>query len=253
MGATSHPGGVVLGIKRAMNALKYTPLHPQWLANRAHRRARQGLSGIAGKRILDLGSGDNDYRSSLALRNEVISLDYPETNRSYTGRPDVFGDGRQLPFANAQFDVVLCFEVIEHVDGYLGVIEEASRVLRGAGGVLWLSAPFMYPLHDEPFDFLRFTAFRLDRDLTGCGLSSARIEAHGNSITTACQLFNLAWLDTVREWAGRPQRRYQCAALGLAIAVTPLVLTANCVGGCAELFRLPKALTLGYTVQAIKA
>lgn len=47
-----------------------------------------------------------------------------------------------LTFADAAFDVVLSFEVLEHVPNYRAALAECARVLR-PGGVLLLTAPFI--------------------------------------------------------------------------------------------------------------
>ena len=49
-------------------------------------------------------------------------------------------DVRQLPFEDESFDVVVCFEVIEHVDAPEMVLDELARVLR-ADGVVAVSSP----------------------------------------------------------------------------------------------------------------
>lgn len=59
------------------------------------------------------------------------------------------GQGEQLPLADNQFDVVLAFSVLEHVDDLPRVLAEIQRVLK-PGGVLWFnSASAMSPLQEE--------------------------------------------------------------------------------------------------------
>ncbi|HEX3641091.1 MAG TPA: bifunctional 2-polyprenyl-6-hydroxyphenol methylase/3-demethylubiquinol 3-O-methyltransferase UbiG, partial [Ktedonobacteraceae bacterium] len=43
------------------------------------------------------------------------------------------GLGEQLPFADASFDIVVCCDVLEHVDNVAQVIQEISRVLKPNG------------------------------------------------------------------------------------------------------------------------
>ena len=51
------------------------------------------------------------------------------------------GDLRSLPYPEASFDLVVCFEAIEHVDGHERVLDELVRVLRPSGGLLLVSSP----------------------------------------------------------------------------------------------------------------
>jgi SAM-dependent methyltransferase len=49
-------------------------------------------------------------------------------------------DRSPLPYADAQFDVVTCSEVIEHLENFRALLREAHRVLK-PGGVLVLTTP----------------------------------------------------------------------------------------------------------------
>ncbi len=56
-------------------------------------------------------------------------------------RPDVVADAnRTLPFRNDSFDIVGAYDVLEHVDDLVRVVEEVHRVLR-PGGVLQVTTP----------------------------------------------------------------------------------------------------------------
>lgn len=153
--------------RRLTGLFARTPLHPQWLLGR--RRAPAGL-GEASGRILDIGAADRWIRRHLPATAWYVALDFPATGRElYGAGPDVFADGAHLPFPDASFDGVVCLEVIEHVTAPSRAIAEIGRVLR-PGGKAWISMPFLYPLHDAPFDFQRYTEFGLRRDLVGAGL-----------------------------------------------------------------------------------
>lgn len=57
--------------------------------------------------------------------------------------------GESLPLADAQFDLVLAFSVLEHVDDLPQVLREIQRVLK-PGGLLWFNtASAMSPWQDE--------------------------------------------------------------------------------------------------------
>ena len=59
-------------------------------------------------------------------------------------------------FADAITNGVLCMEVLEHCVDPFTVMEEISRVLK-RNGILFLSTSFLYPEHDMPADYWRFT------------------------------------------------------------------------------------------------
>ena len=58
----------------------------------------------------------------------------------YPAADFVVGDVRELPFEDASFDLVVCFETIEHVDDPERVLSELDRVL-AADGLLLVSTP----------------------------------------------------------------------------------------------------------------
>ena len=153
---------------RAFAALvKRTPLHPQWLLGR--RRPPAGLAEFSG-RVLDIGASDGWIQPHLPLAVEYFALDFPPTGRDlYAARPDVFADAAALPFSDASFDGVICLEVLEHVVAPTKGAAEIARVLK-PGGSAWISMPFLYPLHDAPFDFQRYTEYGLRRALQESGL-----------------------------------------------------------------------------------
>ncbi len=77
-------------------------------------------------------------------------------------QPTVLGDAHCLPFGKNTFDCVKCTELLEHVEYPKKVIKEIARVLTSTG-VLIFSMPFNIPIHADPYDFQRFTNYKLIR------------------------------------------------------------------------------------------
>ena len=103
---------------------------------------------VAGRSVLDAGCGVGYGSAMLAEAGaaEVIGVDLSDkaVQAAGAGAPPhasfVVGDVHALPFETGRFDVVVCFEVIEHVEGQDQVIAELARVL-APGGVLAISSP----------------------------------------------------------------------------------------------------------------
>jgi SAM-dependent methyltransferase len=55
------------------------------------------------------------------------------------------------------------------------VVREIARVLRPNGYVI-LTTPLYYPIHEEPYDFFRFTPFGLRHLFETAGLEVTRID-----------------------------------------------------------------------------
>ncbi len=104
------------------------------------------------KRTLDVGSGGSKYGQFFPNR---ITVDIDKSRQ-----PDIIADAHSLPFKDGEFEIILCTEVLEHVKNPFKVEEELWRVLK-PGGMLLLSTRFIYPIHDAPSDFWRFTKYGL--------------------------------------------------------------------------------------------
>ncbi len=104
------------------------------------------------KRVLDIGSGGSPYNKFFPNR---VTLDIDPARN-----PEIVGDAHNLPFKDEEFETVLCTEVLEHVRNPFVVEKELWRVLK-SGGTLILTTRFVFPIHDAPNDFWRFTKYGL--------------------------------------------------------------------------------------------
>lgn len=129
----------------------------------------------AGKRVLDLGCGTGYGAAELAAEaTEVVGLDIsPEAlgfARAHFLAPNVafvLGAAPELPFRPGSFDVVVAFELIEHLAAWREMLRRAREILR-CGGCLLVSTPnrLYYaesrrlsgpnPFHVHEFDFEEF-------------------------------------------------------------------------------------------------
>lgn len=103
-------------------------------------------------RTLDLGAQNGPYAAHFPRR---IAVDL-QPARGLHAR----ADAHALPFVDGAFDVVLCTEVLEHLPEPQRAIDEMYRVLR-AGGTLLLTTRFLFPIHDAPHDYFRYTKYGL--------------------------------------------------------------------------------------------
>lgn len=69
-------------------------------------------------------------------------------------------DAHDLPFKSGSFSSLLATEVLEHTHDPHQVINEFHRVLRKRGKLI-LTTRFIFPLHDTPHDYFRFTKYGL--------------------------------------------------------------------------------------------
>lgn len=106
--------------------------------------------------ILDVGCGLRPYEDCFPL-SKYIGIDVPVSGREASGKsPDYEFDGTNIPLESEHFDVVICTEVLEHAENPDLLLKEMARVTQ-PGGVLFLTVPFIWGLHELPYDFRRFT------------------------------------------------------------------------------------------------
>jgi len=234
--------------QRLYNALRGSLLHQQWLSGWFHIRSRQSLRALRDSRILDIGSGNSRNIVYLHASNSVIRLDYPVTNRRYDLRPDVFGDARCLPVADDAFDAIFLFEVLEHLDAPERAIREIRRALQPRGK-LFVSVPFVYPIHNAPYDFQRFTIHGIRHLLQTLGFEVVQIAQHGNSLLVSMQLFNLVLLEGCRAaW-----QKNSVLGLTAVIAAYPVCLLNNLLAVPFTLLPNKGVSCFGYFVIAERA
>jgi SAM-dependent methyltransferase len=158
-----------------------TPLRRRFRAGvdlewRTLRAAMERAAPYAHGRMLDVGCGDKPWERTFAPHvTEHVGLERSGVRRS---RADVLYDGGRMPFAAAEFDTVLCNQVLEHVPDPRALWADMTRVLR-PGGRLVVTVPFSFRLHAEPDDYWRFTPHALRRLCDESGLAVEVLEPRG--------------------------------------------------------------------------
>lgn len=108
--------------------------------------------------IFFIGAGGflQDFIKSKKVNVKSLDID-PKRN------PDIVCDITDMKnFKDNSVDVIFCLEVLEHVSNPFLAISEMRRVLK-KDGILIGSTPFIFPMHDKPYDFFRYTKFGLKK------------------------------------------------------------------------------------------
>jgi len=137
--------------------LPWDPHNPQTLYEHV-QRYYFATQFCAGKRVLDVGSGEGYGSNMLAtVAESVIAIDLaPEATqwaaRKYvrTNLNFVCGSATAIPIGrNSSFDVAVCFELLEHIEEQEELLAEIKRLLK-PNGILILSTPNRSTYSDEP-------------------------------------------------------------------------------------------------------
>lgn len=109
-------------------------------------------------RIYEPSAGRGELAAELAARGHILTVSSREGGRLEFGNlvADAVDLEGTLPYADACFDVVLCREVIEHIDAAGALLREFHRVL-APGGRLILTFPNRLSLRSRVYHL--FTGF----------------------------------------------------------------------------------------------
>lgn len=190
-----------------------------YLIRRRILQAVQSAQPFLTGTLLDVGCGRMPYRSLLRRpcggisRYVGVDLLSKDERRPDYGVPSVYWDGCSLPVKTASMDSALALEVLEHVPNPQVLLNEVARVLKPRAPFL-LTVPFLWPLHDSPFDEYRYTPFALERHLRAAGFDVQFLEAQGGWDASLAQMIGL-WIRR------RPMNR--ALRVSFAIAALPLM------------------------------
>ena len=131
-----------------------------WYRERRHLLAGQ-VRGLRPGVALDVGAaGGGNTRVLRDLGWRAVPVEYGADGAevaSERGLATVRGDATALPFADASIDLVVAFDVLEHLVDHDAAAREVIRVLRPGGHFLVAvpADPRLWSAHDEAVDHVR--------------------------------------------------------------------------------------------------
>lgn len=172
------------------------------------RNLRQHARGV----LADLGCGTvplyGEYRD---LVSDTICIDWGESKHRNIHLDYECDLTQRLPLGDATVDTIILSCVLEHIPDPAAVWRDMHRILRPDGKVL-VCVPFLYPLHELPHDYYRYTEFGLRRLAETSGFDVLSLEPMGGAP------------EVVTNIAGKVLRRVP--RVGIPIAVAAQGMTA---------------------------
>src|SRR5258708_6574820 len=164
-----------------------TILHPQFIMLSYTKVAVKEIVKYSSNKILiDIGCGRMPYRDIIEpLTKKYVGLDSPKISKLYDGKfkPDILADiTKKTSIKNKEFNIAMMLEVLEYLKNPQNAFNEISRILEN-NGVLIITTPFLYPLHDLPYDRNRFTNTQLKTFLTNSKFKIKKIKPQGNFLS----------------------------------------------------------------------
>ena len=213
---------------------------PGWSIRRPLADWLQGEGAVAdGKRVLDVGCGVKPYYPFFAAASEYVGVDVQDNPSA-----DLTGSVEALPVDDASFDIVLCTQVLEHVDDPALAVRELHRVTAPGGRVLASTHGVML-YHPNPQDLWRWTHTGLERLFRDNGFEDVTVQPGAGSAEALAMLIG-NFLHLLAKRAG--------AALLARPLITLCNLAAAALDARIRLLRdpVPGALFANLHVTAVK-
>jgi SAM-dependent methyltransferase len=154
-----------------------------WYRERRHLLARS-VKGLRPGRALDIGAaGGGNTRVLRDAGWDAVALEYgDEGARSARARGlmTVQADATKLPMADGSLDLVVAFDILEHLEDDVTAATEMRRVLRPEGTCLVAvpADPKLWSEHDEAVDHMRrYTRETLTATLSAGGLDVVSMDS----------------------------------------------------------------------------
>ncbi len=133
-----------------------------WLAKKINNKSlSENLLHIKGI-VLDLGCGETPYKSDILNNADVyFGVDWRNSFHDQSN-VNIFADLTEcLPLESDFANSVVSFQVMEHLPEPQKFLFEAFRVLKSEGEIV-ITVPFMWHVHEQPYDYYRYTRYGLN-------------------------------------------------------------------------------------------
>jgi len=164
--ATDNFQRLVSGLKqKPANCLDVGGTNDVYLESRTLRlgRRRKLLQYLANALGEEIGPGKREIITArnplLGMFDKVTFLDMGFNNEEIGTETDIkanFLDAQSIQPLLGKYDIVTCFDTLEHVSEPQTFCKNLLLATRN-GGYVFLSTVFSYPYHPSPMDYFRFT------------------------------------------------------------------------------------------------
>ena len=132
--------------------------------------------------LLDLGCGKVPLYEmyNLFITNNICA-DWPNSYHKTLFLDFKIDLNKPFPIKDNLFDTIILTDVLEHIPNPDNLWKEMTRVLKPNGKII-IGVPFFHILHEEPYDYFRYTEFRLKLFCEENGLKVLNLFPYGASL-----------------------------------------------------------------------
>jgi len=167
---------------------RFPPPRPQNRINSVQQGNAIALAArrYATGRLVDIGCGIKPFAPTFEpYVTEHVGVDHADSVHELDA--DIIAGAYEIPLPDGGFQTALLSEVLEHLEEPQAALRETFRLL-APGGKLILTTPFMWPLHEEPRDFFRYSPHGLRYLLEQAGFEVLEVTPLAGQWTTIAQL-----------------------------------------------------------------
>lgn len=111
--------------------------------------------------LVDLGCGQAPlYGYYKKFVSDTICIDWEQKGHKNPYLDYVSDLNLRFPLPDNYCDTLLVTDVLEHISNPDLFWQELARITKEEG-VLILGSPFLYPIHEQPFDYARYSEYKL--------------------------------------------------------------------------------------------
>ena len=134
--------------------------------------------------VLDIGGRERGkFKKPKEKVKKWIFADIEEGHK-----PDIILDvSNMTSIEDESVDAINATELFEHVESPEKGLRECYRILK-KNGTMILSAPFLYPIHSDPYDFQRWAEDKWKQVLQEIGFSIEKFEIMGRYFTVLADM-----------------------------------------------------------------
>lgn len=160
-----------------------------WLIYNQSDKIIEKYSKYINGHLVDLGCGEAPLKNYfLNFADKYTGIDWSKS--SHNVKADIMSDlNKEIKLKNSIADCITSFSLLEHLLEPQNLINESFRVLK-SGGVIIFQVPWQWWIHEEPYDYFRYSPYALENMFSKVGFTKIEIEPIGGFFTMLTMKIN---------------------------------------------------------------